>query len=135
MHRWIKLPSRQRKDEVSSGQSEGLFIYFIYFFLHSQQNTIIDSDKAAAEFSMCFAGHAFSVDEPLVFKYDKKFFSLRVKEIEGNFWGKGGGVASYKFYLYIIIIIQNIFVHIMLCRFSIKSSNYTVGKKKEIFVG
>ncbi|GFN82936.1 vesicle-fusing ATPase-like [Plakobranchus ocellatus] len=53
-----------------------------FFAKKGQQAITVDSDKMAAEFSMQFGGRAFSVDEPLVFKYDKKLYSARVKDIE-----------------------------------------------------
>ncbi|KAH9488107.1 hypothetical protein Btru_065387 [Bulinus truncatus] len=48
----------------------------------NQQQTTIDSDKMAAEFSMLFVNRAFTLDEPLVFKYDKKLYSATVRSIE-----------------------------------------------------
>ncbi|XP_055869849.1 vesicle-fusing ATPase-like [Biomphalaria glabrata] len=48
----------------------------------NQQQTTLDSDKMAAEFSMLFVNRAFTVEEPLVFKYDKKLYSATVKNIE-----------------------------------------------------
>lgn len=53
-----------------------------FFKTKGNQATTIDSEKMAVEFSMQFGGRAFTVDEPLVFKYDKKLFAARVKEIE-----------------------------------------------------
>uniref|UniRef100_A0A0B7A2J4 Vesicle-fusing ATPase n=1 Tax=Arion vulgaris TaxID=1028688 RepID=A0A0B7A2J4_9EUPU len=53
-----------------------------FFAKKGQQAITIDSDKMAIEFSMSFGGRAFTTDEPLVFKYDKKLFSARVKDIE-----------------------------------------------------
>ncbi|CAG5130718.1 unnamed protein product [Candidula unifasciata] len=53
-----------------------------FFAKKGQQALTIDSDKMAAEFSMSFGGRAFTVDEPLVFRYDKKLFAARIKEVE-----------------------------------------------------
>ncbi|XP_071101101.1 vesicle-fusing ATPase-like isoform X1 [Haliotis cracherodii] len=41
-----------------------------------------DSDKMAAEFCMKFGSHVFTQDQPLVFSYEKKLFSVRVRELE-----------------------------------------------------
>ncbi|RUS91129.1 hypothetical protein EGW08_001154, partial [Elysia chlorotica] len=53
-----------------------------FFAKKGQQAITLDSDKMAAEFSMQFGGRAFTVDEPLVFKYDKKLYAARVTDIE-----------------------------------------------------
>ncbi|BFZ22128.1 hypothetical protein BsWGS_25167 [Bradybaena similaris] len=53
-----------------------------FFAKKGQQPLTIDSDKMAAEFSMCFTNRAFTIDEPLVFRYEKKLYSARVKDIE-----------------------------------------------------
>ncbi|XP_059167218.1 vesicle-fusing ATPase-like isoform X2 [Physella acuta] len=53
-----------------------------FFTKKGQQNTTIDSDKMALEFSMLFVNRCFSVDEPLVFRYDKKLYSSTVKDIQ-----------------------------------------------------
>ena len=43
----------------------------------------LDSDKLAAEFLMTFGGHALTIDQPLIFSYDSKIYSCRIKEVEG----------------------------------------------------
>ncbi|KAK3790596.1 hypothetical protein RRG08_066307 [Elysia crispata] len=53
-----------------------------FFAKKGQQAVTLDSDKMAAEFSMQFKRRAFTVEEPLVFKYEKKLYSARVTEIE-----------------------------------------------------
>jgi vesicle-fusing ATPase len=53
-----------------------------FFAKKGQQATTFDSDNLATEFSMSFSGRAFTIDEPLVFKYNSKLLSGRVKEIE-----------------------------------------------------
>ncbi|KAK7112888.1 vesicle-fusing ATPase-like isoform X2 [Littorina saxatilis] len=42
----------------------------------------LDSDKLAAEFLMTFGNHSLTVDQPLIFSFDTKIYSLRVKEVE-----------------------------------------------------
>ncbi|XP_025100373.1 vesicle-fusing ATPase-like isoform X1 [Pomacea canaliculata] len=42
----------------------------------------LDSDKLATEFLMTFGGHSLSVEQPVVFGYDSKLYSLLVKEVE-----------------------------------------------------
>ena len=50
----------------------------------SQQSLTLDSDTVAHEFSMSFNNRAFTVGETLVFQFDKKLYSVTVKEIEGT---------------------------------------------------
>ena len=45
--------------------------------------TSLDSDKLAAEFLMTFGGHAMTIDQPLIFSYDSKIYTCRIKEVEG----------------------------------------------------
>ncbi|XP_076459186.1 vesicle-fusing ATPase-like isoform X2 [Babylonia areolata] len=42
----------------------------------------LDSDKLAAEFLMTFGGHAMTLEQPLVFSFDSKLYSCKVKEVE-----------------------------------------------------
>lgn len=42
----------------------------------------LDSDKLAQEFLMSFSKHALSVDQPLIFGFDSKLYSCRVREVE-----------------------------------------------------
>ncbi|KAL8607609.1 hypothetical protein ACOMHN_003528 [Nucella lapillus] len=44
----------------------------------------LDSDKLATEFIMTFGSHALALDQPLVFSFDSKLYSCKVKELEGE---------------------------------------------------
>lgn len=53
-----------------------------FFSKKGQQSATLDSDKMAEEFSQEFTYVAFTEEQLLVFKYDKKLFSAKVKNIQ-----------------------------------------------------
>ena len=58
------------------------YLMFLSVF-SSAAPTSLDSDKLAAEFLMTFGGHALTFDQPLIFSYESKIYSCRIKEVEG----------------------------------------------------
>ena len=59
-------------------------VYLMFLsVLSSAAPTSLDSDKLAAEFLMTFGGHALTIDQPLIFSYESKIYSCRIKEVEG----------------------------------------------------
>lgn len=81
-----------RKESIGS-----IVVEMDFFTKKNIQPLTLDSDKLAQEFSMSFSNRAFSTGEPLVFCYDKKYYSLTVKDIEVIDYSQGGeGEVSGK---------------------------------------
>ncbi|CAL1535664.1 unnamed protein product [Lymnaea stagnalis] len=53
-----------------------------FFSKKGQQSTTLDSDKMAEEFSQEFTYVAFTEEQQLAFRYDKKLYSAKVKNIQ-----------------------------------------------------
>jgi len=72
-----KANINSKKDCIGS-----LVLEMDFFAKKNQQSLTLDSDTVAHEFSMSFNNRAFTVGETLVFQFDKKLYSVTVKEIE-----------------------------------------------------
>lgn len=75
----------------------------------------LDSDKLAAEFLMTFGNHALAIDQPLIFSYDSKIYTCRVKEVEGRCWSLFDDVVVCLFVLVSVYWCQSLFIDVGLC--------------------